>query len=290
MPYSRIRDQFLPFDDPLLKRLIPGCEVELSIQDTQYKDKRCTFTNLPEIKLERDHSTRRSSMVLHINKVPKVPTFPLTTDEVKRRKDITWKMAALESYLQSVLDISKFRNFSETLEFLEIGPLSFIEELGPKSKEGFVSRRCNYRDTPFGYCGQFCGMHVCPFWKKRWLFIKEHFVGMMDTGRGQVDCILLFDRRFKVDSHKRKTRLKNGILIQNLSKIVDGATYFEAVAEVLDKAKEEIFIADWWLTPEIYLKRPTVHGHYWQLDYLPKGKRVKAYKYMFCYIKKSSLP
>ncbi|GIY48766.1 phospholipase D1 [Caerostris darwini] len=325
MPYSRIRDQFLPFDDPLLKRLIPGCEVELSIQDAQYKDKRCW--------LERDHSTRRSSMVLHINKVPKVPTFPLTTDEVKRRKDITWKMAALESYLQNVLDISKFRNFSETLEFLEIGPLSFIEELGPKSKEGFVSRRCNYRDTPLGYCGQFCGMHVCPFWKKRWLFIKEHFVGMMDPRRGQVDCILLFDRRFKVDSRKRKTRLKNGILIQNLSKyridrilftvlklllkcesdhqaeswviefnfmldrgskdfvrpnrygsfapprpltecrwIVDGATYFEAVAEVLDKAKEEIFIADWWLTPEIYLKRPTVHGHYWQLDYLLQRK------------------
>ncbi|KFM64835.1 Phospholipase D1, partial [Stegodyphus mimosarum] len=56
--------------------------------------------------------------------------------------------------------------------------------------------------------------------------------------------------------------------------IVDGATYFEAVAEVLEKAQEEIFITDWWLTPEIYLKRPTVHGHYWQLDYLLRRKAV----------------
>ncbi|GFQ75189.1 phospholipase D1 [Trichonephila clavata] len=54
--------------------------------------------------------------------------------------------------------------------------------------------------------------------------------------------------------------------------IVDGATYFEAVAEVLEKATEEIYITDWWLSPEIYLKRPTVHGHYWQLDYILKRK------------------
>lgn len=59
-----------------------------------------------------------------------------------------------------------------------------------------------------------------------------------------------------------------------LIRIVDGATYFEAVAIALEAAKEEIFIADWWLSPEIYLRRPTVHGHYWQLDYLLRRKAV----------------
>ena len=58
-------------------------------------------------------------------------------------------------------------------------------------------------------------------------------------------------------------------------RIVDGATYFEAVAIAMEAAKEEIFIADWWLSPEIYLKRPTVHGHYWQLDYLLRRKAVR---------------
>lgn len=57
-------------------------------------------------------------------------------------------------------------------------------------------------------------------------------------------------------------------------RIVDGASYFDAVATAMEAAKEEIFIADWWLTPEIYLKRPTILGHYWQLDYLLKRKAV----------------
>ncbi|XP_064490341.1 phospholipase D2-like isoform X2 [Ornithodoros turicata] len=52
----------------------------------------------------------------------------------------------------------------------------------------------------------------------------------------------------------------------------DGAKYFEAVANAIEMAKEEIFIADWWLTPEIFLKRPVVMGHKWRLDKLLKRK------------------
>ncbi|XP_055938050.1 phospholipase D1-like [Argiope bruennichi] len=355
IPYSRIQSQCLPFEDPTLKRLVPGCGITVSIQDAYYKDRKCWYTldlqhgcfkwtlkkrfhdflylhqklqvyrtllalQFPEIKREKDR--RRPSVVMRNSKVPKVPIFPLTTDIVKRRRDFTWRKAALESYVQSILDVSHFRNLPETLEFLEIGPLSFVEELGSKSKEGFVSRRCHRRDNPFGHLGRFCGLHVCPFWKKRWLFIKENFVGLLDPRSGHIDSILLFDRNFRVDTRKRRTQRDSGILIQNLSRklflkcenerqaeswalefhlmldrgskdfvranrydsfapvrpfsecrwIVDGATYFEAVADVLDKAKEEIYIADWWLTPEIYLKRPTIHGHYWQLDYVLKRK------------------
>ncbi|KAL4233460.1 hypothetical protein ACF0H5_008141 [Mactra antiquata] len=47
---------------------------------------------------------------------------------------------------------------------------------------------------------------------------------------------------------------------------VDGASYFEAVAEALEKAKEEIFISDWWLSPEIYLKRNVTDREKWRLD------------------------
>ncbi len=31
----------------------------------------------------------------------------------------------------------------------------------------------------------------------------------------------------------------------------------ESVAKALLKAKEEVFITDWWLSPEIMMKRPT---------------------------------
>ncbi|XP_070504074.1 phospholipase D1-like isoform X4 [Chironomus tepperi] len=47
---------------------------------------------------------------------------------------------------------------------------------------------------------------------------------------------------------------------------VDGANHMSAVADALEGALEEIFIADWWLSPEIYMKRPTLDGEYWRLD------------------------
>lgn len=37
---------------------------------------------------------------------------------------------------------------------------------------------------------------------------------------------------------------------------VNAALYMEHVMYALNEAKEEIFIADWWLCPELYLKRP----------------------------------
>lgn len=55
---------------------------------------------------------------------------------------------------------------------------------------------------------------------------------------------------------------------------VDGSTYMSAVADAIDQAKEEIFIADWWLSPEIYLKRPALQGHQWRLDSLLERKAV----------------
>lgn len=39
-----------------------------------------------------------------------------------------------------------------------------------------------------------------------------------------------------------------------------------ALSEMLDSAKEAIFIMDWWLTPELYLRRPPAHYPEWRLD------------------------
>ncbi|XP_061447126.1 phospholipase D2 isoform X2 [Rhineura floridana] len=52
---------------------------------------------------------------------------------------------------------------------------------------------------------------------------------------------------------------------------VNGAGYFAAVADVLMHAQEEIFITDWWLSPEIYMKRP-VQSDAWRLDLILKHK------------------
>ncbi|XP_018573262.1 phospholipase D2 isoform X1 [Anoplophora glabripennis] len=59
---------------------------------------------------------------------------------------------------------------------------------------------------------------------------------------------------------------------------VDGATYMSAVADAIESAKEEVFITDWWLSPEIYLKRPAIVADYWQLDKLLERKAKQGVK------------
>ncbi|XP_003256509.1 phospholipase D1 [Nomascus leucogenys] len=53
---------------------------------------------------------------------------------------------------------------------------------------------------------------------------------------------------------------------------VNAKGYFEDVANAMEEANEEIFITDWWLSPEIFLKRPVVEGNHWRLDCILKRK------------------
>jgi phospholipase D1/2 len=56
---------------------------------------------------------------------------------------------------------------------------------------------------------------------------------------------------------------------------VDGADYMESIADAIDAAKEEIFIAGFFMSPEIYLKRPVITGDKYRLDVMLKRKAVK---------------
>uniref|UniRef100_A0A668AK58 phospholipase D n=1 Tax=Myripristis murdjan TaxID=586833 RepID=A0A668AK58_9TELE len=58
---------------------------------------------------------------------------------------------------------------------------------------------------------------------------------------------------------------------------VNAAGYFDAIADALEGAKEEIFITAW-LSPEIFLKRPVVDGNTWRLDYILKRKAEQGVK------------
>lgn len=57
--------------------------------------------------------------------------------------------------------------------------------------------------------------------------------------------------------------------------LVDGSDYMDSVADAIESAREEIFITGFFLSPEIYLKRPMVYGNKWRLDKLLKKKAVK---------------
>lgn len=56
---------------------------------------------------------------------------------------------------------------------------------------------------------------------------------------------------------------------------VDGRDYFWAVSVALEKAKETIYIEDWWLSPELFLRRPPYFNQEWRLDQVLK-RRAEA--------------
>ncbi|XP_064408967.1 phospholipase D2 [Latimeria chalumnae] len=58
---------------------------------------------------------------------------------------------------------------------------------------------------------------------------------------------------------------------------VNGCNYFSSVADALEQAKEEIFITDWWLSPEIHLKRPAKDNH-WRLDKILQRRAEQGVK------------
>jgi phospholipase D1/2 len=52
----------------------------------------------------------------------------------------------------------------------------------------------------------------------------------------------------------------------NIKWYVDGRDYFWAVSIALESAKETIYIEDWWLSPELFLRRPPFFNQEWRLD------------------------
>jgi phospholipase D1/2 len=56
---------------------------------------------------------------------------------------------------------------------------------------------------------------------------------------------------------------------------VDALDYLWAVSVALEQAKEVIYIEDWWLSPELFLRRPPFKTQKWRLDHILK-RRAEA--------------
>ncbi|XP_044748826.1 phospholipase D2 isoform X3 [Coccinella septempunctata] len=104
-------------------------------------------------------------------------------------------------------------------------------------------------------------------WTKR--KCKEWIEALKETAGTTAREFVLSNR------HRSYAPVRNSI---TASWFVDGKSYMSSVADALENAKEEIFITDWWLSPEIYLKRPVIDGHYWRLDNVLKRKASQGVK------------
>ncbi|KAH6676249.1 hypothetical protein B0J14DRAFT_585147 [Halenospora varia] len=61
----------------------------------------------------------------------------------------------------------------------------------------------------------------------------------------------------------------------NIKWYVDGRDYYWAVSIALERATESIYIADWWLSPELFMRRPAYYNQEWRLDQILK-RRAEA--------------
>lgn len=64
----------------------------------------------------------------------------------------------------------------------------------------------------------------------------------------------------------------------NIKWYVDGRDYYWAVSIALERAKETIYIADWWLSPELFMRRPPYYNQEWRLDQILKRKAEEGVK------------
>ncbi|XP_043803010.1 phospholipase D2 isoform X1 [Apis laboriosa] len=267
-----------------------------------------------------------------------LPRFPNKPDMLVPYEQLDLRRKVLEEYLTNLLKIKIYLHHPETINFLEVSHLSFIEDLGMKGKEGTILKRtgsgartrCNFCGLLEGMCcircNHFC-TSLCGKWHSRHLVVKDTFVAYIRPKNGSIKSVILMDNGFGVSFGMYTTGLRNGMQIANLSRhilikcwtrrkakewmefiqeisnkegrdfiqsnphnsfapyrspiaatwFVDGSSYMSAVADALENAKEEIFIADWWLSPEIYMKRP-VSDDYWRLDKILERKASNGIK------------
>ncbi|CZT42378.1 related to phospholipase D [Rhynchosporium secalis] len=64
----------------------------------------------------------------------------------------------------------------------------------------------------------------------------------------------------------------------NIKWYVDGRDYYWAVSIALEAAKETIYIEDWWLSPELFMRRPAYYNQEWRLDQILKRKAEAGVK------------
>uniref|UniRef100_A0A0D9Y7F5 Phospholipase n=1 Tax=Oryza glumipatula TaxID=40148 RepID=A0A0D9Y7F5_9ORYZ len=70
---------------------------------------------------------------------------------------------------------------------------------------------------------------------------------------------------------------------------LDGQAAFNAIASSIEEAKSEIFITDWWLCPELYLRRPFHHHESSRLDILLESRAKQGVQIYILLYKEVSL-
>lgn len=95
------------------------------------------------------------------------------------------------------------------------------------------------------------------------------------------------DEEGEIATDTKRTKIAEGHRFQSFAPeregnrikwYIDGRDYFWAVSVALERAKETIYIEDWWLSPELFLRRPPYYNQEWRLDQVLKRAAERGVK------------
>ncbi|KAJ9060903.1 hypothetical protein DSO57_1026038 [Entomophthora muscae] len=184
-----------------------------------------------------------------------------------RRKD-------LEKYLLMAIQMLTMQMQRELLEFLEMGGCSIRKYMGWKGREGYLSLRTT-KTNEFG-----CLPAIFGRWTTCWVLLRDSYLVWMKFISSLQTLSCINGLRHVGDSLARSPWTKEhrynsfAPIRTNIRAkwYIDGAGYFYELSEAILNAKDTIYIADWWLSPELYLRRPPSLFPEFRLDQLLKTK------------------
>ncbi|KAH6655650.1 hypothetical protein BKA67DRAFT_502714, partial [Truncatella angustata] len=126
--------------------------------------------------------------------------------------------------------------------------------------------------------------------------------GTASSGKHHTLKIYTAERKIKLYSRKERIMQQFDLSVQNMLKqtqwadphrfasfapvrnnvfaqfLVDGRDYMWMVSRAISMAQDVIYIHDWWLSPELYMRRPAVISEKWRLDRLLQRKAREGVK------------
>ncbi|KAE9371059.1 phospholipase D/nuclease [Stipitochalara longipes BDJ] len=145
------------------------------------------------------------------------------------------------------------------------------EHLKDKIKHPFNNLREKFRDTKL-------------YDLKVGLINKKHEIGKFAN---LVNPNHRHDEEHEKETDDKRTKIGESHRFQsfaperpgnNIKWYVDGRDYCWAVSIALERAKETIYIEDWWLSPELFMRRPPYYNQEWRLDQILKRKAEEGVK------------
>ncbi|CAK7233680.1 Phospholipase D1 [Sporothrix bragantina] len=101
---------------------------------------------------------------------------------------------------------------------------------------------------------------------------NQHLIGQFEESIVDMLKQTPWHRRNRFDSF---APVRTGVFAQWL---VDGRDYMWNVSRAIAMAKDVIYIHDWWLSPELYMRRPACISQKWRLDRLLQRKASEGVK------------